>query len=133
MEYMKGCYVLISKVEKRMLVEIGRLGALQFKKGFYAYVGSAMNSLEMRILRHLSAEKKFHWHIDYFLDKAKIEEVWYKEVGEECKVASVLSSCPSIKGFGCSDCACDSHLFYSSSYKKLVTLMKRSELKKYST
>ena len=128
---MKGCYVLISKVEKHMLVEIGKLGAMQFKKGFYAYVGSAMNSLEMRILRHLSAEKKFHWHIDYFLAKAKIVEIWYKEAGEECKVASVLSSCSSIKGFGCSDCACDSHLFYSSSHKKLVTLMKKSELIKY--
>lgn len=133
MKNMRGCYVLIIKVEKRMLAEVGKLGVLQFEKGFYAYVGSALNRLEMRISRHLSAEKKFHWHIDYFLDKAKIKEIWYKEGGEECKVASVFSSCASIKGFGCSDCACGSHLFYSPSYKKLVYFLKKSEMEKYKT
>ncbi len=128
---MKGSYILILKVEKDMVAEIGKLGILPFKKGYYAYVGSALNGLEQRITRHLRKKKKFHWHIDYFLDKARIKEVWYEEGGEECEIASVLSFFPSIKNFGCSDCTCKSHLFHSPSCKKLAHVIEKTGMRRY--
>jgi len=126
---MKGSYILIIEVKKDMKVKIGKLGALFFKKGYYAYVGSAMNGLEGRISRHLRHDKKMHWHIDYLLAKAEIKEIWYKEKSKECEIAGKLSF-PFIKNFGCSDCKCKSHLFYSP-YKKLLKTIKRMGMKKY--
>lgn len=56
---MKGCYCLIIKLSNNSKIKIGKkLGKLDFTKGHYVYVGSAMNSLESRIKRHLSDEKK---------------------------------------------------------------------------
>jgi len=127
---MKGSYILIIQVKRDVEIKIGKLGALSFKRGYYAYVGSALNGLETRIERHLRKKKKMHWHIDYFLDKARIKEVWYKEGGKECEMAGMFSL-PSIKNFGCSDCKCRSHLFYSSSYKKLVDAIKKMGMEKY--
>ena len=58
---MKGCYCLIIEVDEDKTIQIGKkLGKIQFKKGFYVYVGSAMNSLYARINRHLSNDKKLH-------------------------------------------------------------------------
>ncbi len=111
---MKGSYVLIIENKKDQNICVGKLGNILFKKGFYAYVGSALNSLEGRINRHKRTDKKFHWHVDYLLDKTEIVEVFYKENNdkEECVIAKSFSKFDSIKGFGCSDCKCQSHLFY---------------------
>lgn len=110
-----GSYILILKLKYDTKINIGKLGKFDFKKGHYIYVGSALNSLDNRIQRHLSKEKKLHWHIDYFLTKADTIEAFYKEgkVKEECKIAGVFKKDFSkIPGFGCSDCSCKSHLFY---------------------
>ena len=114
---MKGVYVLLMELKTDKQIQIGKLGKLFFKKGFYAYVGSALNNLEKRIQRHLSLEKKMHWHVDYLLKYANITDVFYKETNEkiECNVARKLAeSLKGINGFGCSDCNCKSHLFYGS-------------------
>ena len=77
---MKGCYCLIISLEKDKTIKIGKkLGNIQFKQGKYVYVGSAMNSLFGRIRRHLSDEKKLHWHVDYLLKHAEITDVIYNE------------------------------------------------------
>ena len=56
---MKGYYCLIINLDNDSEIEIGkRLGKINFDKGYYVYVGSAMNSLEARLKRHLSDEKK---------------------------------------------------------------------------
>ncbi|WP_296804597.1 DUF123 domain-containing protein, partial [uncultured Methanobrevibacter sp.] len=56
---MKGCYCLIIKLSNSSKIKIGKkLGEIDFTKGHYVYVGSAMNSLESRINRHLRDEKK---------------------------------------------------------------------------
>lgn len=55
---MKGCYCLIIYVKKLSKIKIGKQGEIKFKKGTYVYIGSAMNSLESRLKRHLSNEKK---------------------------------------------------------------------------
>ena len=112
---MKGSYILIIQVKKDMKVKIGKLGILSFKRGYYAYVGSAMNGLEGRIRHHLRHNKKMHWHIDYFVEYGEIKKVIIlpsdnKEL--ECQIAKFLENLfIPIKNFGCSDCKCVSHLF----------------------
>ena len=126
---MKGSYVLIIENKKDQNIYVGKLGNIFFKKGFYAYIGSALNSLEGRINRHKRKDKKFHWHIDYLLAKTEIVDVYYKQSSkkEECKIAGSFSKLDFINGFGCSDCKCESHLFYGS-YDDIKFCSKSSNL-----
>lgn len=98
-------------------IVIGQKGKINFYKGYYVYIGSAMNSLEGRIQRHLSKDKKLHWHVDYLLDNPQslINEVYFSDDGvkHECELAkSIAENGKEVQGFGCSDCKCNSHLIY---------------------
>ncbi len=113
---MKGIYVLIISVDRDTEAEIGKLGEIVFRKGLYAYVGSAQNGIEKRVSRHLSDDKKLRWHIDYLLsdEHVKVLKVFYSnaEKEEECRIAGELAELGKpMYGFGCSDCNCESHLF----------------------
>ena len=112
---MKGTYLLILFLDKDKEIKYG-VNKSFFRKGHYVYVGSAMNNLEKRIARHKSKHKKMHWHIDYFLKYGKIKKVITIAAAKknECVIATKVSklSDGSVKGFGCSDCRCKSHLFY---------------------
>ena len=121
---MKGSYILLLKLHKPRRIPIGKLGILDFTKGFYAYVGSALNGLEARVSRHFKLSKKHHWHIDYLLDWADIYETVLipSEVRLECTLVRALNEeLPCIRGFGSSDCDCHGHLFYTYSKIKLNT------------
>ena len=111
---MKGCYCLTIHLKNAKKIKVGRLGKINFKKGYYVYVGSAMNSLESRLKRHLSEDKKLHWHIDYLLKKAEITCIIYNENKKvECELSQFLKTkTDGVKNFGCSDCECESHLYY---------------------
>jgi len=124
---MKGIYILLIKINKNTQEKIGSLGRIKFDKGTYAYIGSAQNNLEKRILRHLSRNKKKFWHIDYLLNNTavKILKIFYKRAGrpEECKIAKNLSkSGHFIPNFGCSDCNCKSHLFKIKNLNNILRL-----------
>lgn len=111
-----GSYILIIYISKNSIIKIASLGKIKFDKGYYTYIGSAMNNLDKRIQRHLRKEKRLHWHIDYLLanKNVKIIKVYYiiSKNREECKIAYLVSKHgESIKGFGCSDCKCESHLY----------------------
>ncbi len=114
----KGSYILLIKLPEEKAMAVGRLGPVLFPCGNYAYIGSALGGLKQRLDRHLRTdEKKLHWHIDYLLEKAHIEEIITCETNErtECAIARALSErYDSIPGFGASDCRCRSHLFYST-------------------
>ncbi len=131
---MKGSYLLVIKKENDSIIRIGKFGEIDFKKGYFMYVGSALNGLEQRIQRHLRIHKKTHWHIDYLLTHAKILNVFYKEndIKEECIIAKELEKqLDFIPGFGCSDCTCKSHLFYGT-YNEIKHITERSDVKSYS-
>jgi len=96
-------------------VDVGGLGKVLFRKGYYVYAGSARLNLTKRIERHLRRRKQFHWHIDYLRDRA-----------ESCRALPVRSSQDlehdlartlgnladwTIPRFGSSDCTCPTHLF----------------------
>jgi len=120
---MKGVYIVVLEAEKPGMFRIGRRLSIELKEGFYGYVGSALSGLEQRIKRHISSSKKCHWHIDYLTGRAKTANVIFSVTPEkkECLIAQILTSqLTSIKYFGCSDCRCDSHLFFSRNYEELV-------------
>ena len=134
-----GAYLLIAEVkQKELILKIGALGKLTFKKGFFCYVGSAMGksstSLEKRIFRHIKTSfrpsgteivlPKIHWHIDYFLSDRAVKLVKIamipSQIKEECSIAQQIFSsqpCNIVRGFGSSDCRCDGHLAYFKSLK----------------
>ena len=108
----KGNYCLIISNKRDSNIKVGAKGMMFFKKGYYVYVGSALNSLDKRIERHISEEKKKHWHVDYLLlDKnTKIKEVifTYSTKKIECEISNEINknSDGYIELFGCSDCKC---------------------------
>ena len=124
-------YCLIIKLNNDSRILVGKLGTLDFKKGYYVYVGSALNSIDARIKRHLRSEKKLFWHIDYILSSpnASIKEVILERslLKWECKIAEeIATNTTSLSRFGCSDCKCDSHLFFFESYKEAEKLVLNS-------
>lgn len=113
---MRGIYLLIIDSNYPIEVEVGALGDIGFHEGRYIYVGSAQNGVEKRVERHLRDDKRKHWHIDHLLEEAQVKEVMgYGEKKKgECRTAAILKEKFSpVEDFGCSDCRCDSHLFYS--------------------
>lgn len=125
----RGIYVLIIYLGETRKIGVGSLGVLTFEKGFYAYVGSAQNSLEKRIARHFKKYKQFFWHIDYLLgdEYTEIVNVFFKEApkSEECQLARTLSGLyKPVGGFGSSDCKCSSHLFKIDDHEKIEMLLR---------
>lgn len=118
---MHGVYVLIIQLSKKTELTVGKLGKVHLPKGFYAYVGSAQNSLEKRIERHFRSEKCLFWHVDYLLRNpaSKILKVFYKVGGkvEECHIATIIGAeGEAVPSFGCSDCRCKCHLIRVEAY-----------------
>jgi Uri superfamily endonuclease len=113
-----GGYILLLRLKEFSEIQIGRLGVIRFDSGYYAYIGSAMKGLRQRISRHLRNEKKLHWHIDYLLKEATVENVIVCQSHNkiECNIANeVGKEYKVINGFGSSDCRCPGHLYYSPS------------------
>jgi len=120
---MRGTYILLVQVPYDLAASVGELGTLNFKAGYYAYVGSALGGLEARVGRHLREEKRLHWHIDYLLARARAVDMVLARTRakKECAIAKELAKhFASVRGFGSSDCACDSHLFYSPDLHELL-------------
>ncbi len=132
---MRGIYVALLLLKKAKKIRIGKLGEIGFSPGYYAYVGSAQNSLERRIERHLRRNKKLKWHIDYLLKHAAVKEVWIKEnvpKREECSTAkSFAEKFSPVSKFGASDCACESHLFFSRNLEKMRNLLEKLNFVKF--
>jgi len=118
--------VLIIDVPATFTTRIGAKGERTLEKGQYAYVGSAQGGIRQRVIRHLRTKKRHHWHIDYVLDHATIEIIYYmgSEKSEECRLASLLQRHLSpVPGIGASDCRCRSHLFRIPDGKRIDELL----------
>jgi sugar fermentation stimulation protein A len=105
------------RLDKNSRISIGKRTAQDFPHGFYCYVGSGMKNLSQRIDRHFAKDKRFRWHIDWFLKNAEILEIKKIESEErlECAFSRELADLaeePIMKGFGASDCNCVTHLHY---------------------
>lgn len=113
----KGSYVLVLENKEDSKIQIGAIGNINFPKGYYLYVGSAMNNLDKRIKRHYRKRKKQHWHIDY-LTKGKMDIIEDYKFRRSDRIEAQLSrkiekiADNSIDGFGASDSQETSHLHY---------------------
>jgi len=129
----KGTYTLLIFVPAERLLVIGRIGPHTFRKGYYAYTGSAFGksaSLQGRILRHLSKDKEKRWHIDYLLSgddvtiTAVVAACTKKRM--ECEINRYLRDALQAEipfpQFGSSDCKekCGSHLLYLGDEKDIA-------------
>ncbi len=126
-EPLKGTYLMVIAFGRGRTIPVGRLGQVRFKKGHYVYVGSAFGpgGLGARIRHHLSVKVRRHWHLDYLAQP--VRDIWVSGPGErlEHTWAGLLARTASgrICGFGCSDCACDTHLLYFKTLKDWQTAL----------
>lgn len=128
----KGTYVLCLYLRKGTRLKIGRLGCFDFKRGYYAYVGSAFGpgGLAARLNHHRTVAKRPHWHIDYLRREAHLKEIWMhtgperKEHDWAAKLHAMEAAQTPVKGFGASDCKCSTHLFYFSKKPSTTSIRK---------
>jgi Uri superfamily endonuclease len=117
---MKGVYCLVL-LTRACEIEVGRLGTVRFRAGYHIYVGSALGpgGLEARVGRHFrlaaTHEGRPHWHIDRLLlspDVTLAGAVLGATAEDfECRTAAAIGG-EAVPGFGCTDCSCQSHLFF---------------------
>lgn len=118
----RGTYALWLTCTEERPLKIGRLGTLYTGVGIYVYIGSAFGpgGLRARIRHHLQPAKHLHWHLDYLKQVAKPSEIWFSDdpaprehlwVGLMARSRGATLPMP---GFGATDCACPSHLFFFS-------------------
>lgn len=115
-----GTYILVMQARQGFTAAAGSLGPHTLSAGWYLYVGSALGpgGVAARCGRHLKADKKPHWHVDYLEAGASIREIWYlcgdrRLEHEWADVLAGWSTAPAPwPGFGASDCRCPSHLWY---------------------
>ena len=113
----KGAYILILRLRDPLRIRVGSLGVVEFDRGYYAYVGSAMGpgGVRARLCRHIRGREARRWHIDYLREHADVAYYLYtcegppeRVIAERCR--RLLE--PGPRGFGSSDDPVNStHLF----------------------
>ena len=129
----QGTYALILESPSEQLVQIGKLGRLHARPGFYVYVGSAFGpgGLRARIAHHVSISQRPHWHINYLRPFLQLNAVWYTYDAEQQEhqwadtFSSLRGATIPMTGFGASDCSCNSHLIAFSSQPSIRSFRRR--------
>lgn len=118
-------YAIYLEVKEEKTIQIGRLGAFQFKAGTYIYVGSAKRNILARINRHKRIDKVHRWHFDYLRPYGTIIKIiTYENRFGECelarKIRKEVDGDYPVKKFGASDCRCPSHLIFFHEKKTAI-------------
>ncbi len=113
----RGSYLVALELSEAVQIDVGSLGPVAFKAGWYVYSGSAQKNLAQRVARHLRHSRKgLHWHIDYLSNQGGkiIGLPIASENNLECELAAALRRIggEAVPRFGSSDCCCESHLYY---------------------
>jgi len=135
-----GTYVLVLRSDKTETLNVGRLGEVLIRPGFYLYVGSAFGpgGLRARLSRHWQGSPKMHWHIDYLRRYTEPEAVWFEQhrSRQEHRWVVTLSRGRNIEAalpkFGASDCRCTTHLFFSGQPPSSAAFRRRLKTLEYS-
>ncbi len=117
-----GTYALILSSAVEGAIAIGRLGVLPLQRGFYLYIGSALGpgGLRARIAHHRRLAPRRHWHLDYLRQAVGLEEVWFTHSPVQWEhhwatiAGELVGATVPLRGFGASDCHCQSHLYFFS-------------------
>ncbi len=127
-----GLYILLLRLARDARLEAGALGRLDFRAGWYAYIGSARRALSRRLARHLRLAKRRHWHIDALrASAADVKALAIRGTRRgECELAAAVRAISdgSVPRFGASDCRCAGHLFcfaddplHTARFQRLLT------------
>ena len=129
MDSAPGSYAIILGNPAHRVITVGRRGEVEFEPGFYIYVGSAFGpgGIRARVGRHSRSDKTSRWHIDYVRERMNFIEAWYscRPRNQEHQWAAALQAQANIgglRGIGCSDCNCNTHLFYSRERPRFQSL-----------
>ncbi len=122
MSSLKGTYLFVFRLRETLNVKTAGGKRFYLPEGVYVYVGSAFGKggISKRVLRHLKKNKPKRWHLDYITTTERWEFLFCLPIygrRVECSVASLLGGSKDfepVRGFGCSDCNCDAHLFRCS-------------------
>ncbi len=110
--------MLLVGLRRRQVIAVGSPGVVSFVPGAYVYVGRAKRGMAARIARHLRRYKRPRWHIDMLLAEGEVLAVAVLQTVQECELMALLEklwkSSETVKGFGASDCRCESHLLWVS-------------------
>ena len=115
----KGCYCLVF-ANPSCTVRVGALGELPFVGGWHIYIGSALGPGGLaRLTRHLrlarTKDRQPKWHVDWLLTDPRFTLAYAVSATTperlECRLAAGIGG-RDVPHFGCSDCACRSHLLY---------------------
>ncbi len=122
-----GSYVIAIELDEEFVGFVGKLGKIFLKPGHYLYFGNARGpgGIGARIKRHLSANKKIHWHIDRITLAGRVVEFLIAPDASECslrKKAMALSKLTVAgRGFGSSDCRlCPAHFLTVPNNSRLL-------------
>ncbi len=122
-----GTYTLVVELPEPITLAVGALGDHRLPAGAYAYTGSALGAGGFsRVDRHRRVaagdHDVRHWHVDYLIGHphARLAKVVKSRgLDVECDVADRLPAGP-VRGFGASDCTCDSHLATDDTVATLI-------------
>jgi Uri superfamily endonuclease len=115
-----GTYALVLACCSHESISVGKLGVLCLHPGFYVYVGSAFGpgGLAARLRHHVGIAQRPHWHVDTLRARCEFIAVWFttdprrREHTWARKIARLPGAQAPFPGFGSSDCACLTHLFW---------------------
>ncbi len=120
MDASPGSYAVILRNKNRKTIRVGIHKELFIEPGYYVYLGSAFGpgGIRARVGRHSRCDKPRRWHIDYVREHMAFHDAWYshRPVNQEHRWARLLKSQAGfvpLAGIGCSDCDCETHLFFS--------------------
>ncbi|MHA1596979.1 MAG: GIY-YIG nuclease family protein [Candidatus Asgardarchaeia archaeon] len=131
---MRGNYIIVLEIPKDIRIEHEKRSYV-LRNGYYVYVGSALgpheNSIENRIKRHLSKDKKIFWHIDKVTTVRCVRIIGAffisSERSLECEISLKINKVEGmevpIPSFGSTDCSkgCPAHFYYyNGSLKNLM-------------
>ncbi len=111
-----GKYLILLYNSRKQKIEVGKLGEVDFPKGYYLYIGSSKINVFKRIAYHKRKKINKHWHLDYITENLKITaDIPLINCNKsECFITSTLETFDGkrVTNFGSSDCDCYSHLLY---------------------
>ncbi|MBT5872291.1 MAG: GIY-YIG nuclease family protein [Candidatus Latescibacteria bacterium] len=120
MDSSPGTYIIVMRSGQEASLQIRSWGRIELRRGWYIYVGSAFGpgGIRARVSRHFREDKAKHWHIDDITALARPQSAWFSVESQRLEhtwatVCQQSDEFTAVRGFGCSDCTCYSHLFFA--------------------
>ncbi len=130
-----GTYALVFSSVAKTVVQIGKLGEIRLRPGWYVYVGSALaakTGVLRRVTRHADPTRPKKWNVDYVKPHLRLLEIWYTHdpVRRECQWAVAVGAGRGaqvhLAQIGARDCKkCATHFYYFPRQPSLAAFQRR--------